>query len=1162
MGLRYYITFALCLSANFVAALPFVSDEGSGANVLCDTVLCADDVRYVGYNVSHTGNKSLAEASSESVLSKGRWVKVRVKSSGMKSLTFTALKQMGFDNPDKISVYGNGGTQLPFDNSKYRPDDLVKQPVIRTSKAVLFYAEGPLTWQYNQTYSRFIGAIHQTSEYSYYFITDSGVPSSEPERNVVDGEPTMTTDVYNYRAHYEENVVNLLSSGREWYGPKIPFGKPFEIDLGLPKRPSPESNIKVSARLIGRSGSELQYEMCFNGEKSSSGVISKSNVSGNGVSDYAKSIVRNISVKSDNVSDSKLSLAFDYNSATDGAWIDYISVTSDAALDMENADEMDFRLSSTYSKSGVTEYIVKNVKKGTRVWNVCDCTGIQEINVDFAGSSMSFKHNNGVRTDFVAFNPDSEFEAPEYVGEVKNQNLHAVQSAQYIIVTHEDFADQARRLAEIHRREQGLNVVVAECEQIYNEFSSGKRDVSAIRDFIKMVYDRDHSSETGLKYVLLFGDGSFDNMTIGEKNEGNKVPTYQSANSIHSANTYVTDDFFGWLDDNEGASDTGARMDIGVGRFPCRTADEAKALVDKSEIYLTALEPGRWKTRVAVVADDGDKNEHLDYAEKVACQIEEMQPGLTVKRIYLEAYSATTTSTGVFYEGARKDFTDAINNGSLFLNYFGHSGYNAMTDDGLFKQVDISKWTNGNRLPMLITASCDFGPFDLPTTSSGEESLMYRGGGFIGVFASTRVVFSDSNYLIDKALSERLVGVNANGDYYSMGEASMYAKVKAGGLINTLKYVLLGDPALSLCKNHQKVVTDSINGVASSASQETFSALSISRLSGSVRDEDGEVDESFNGSVNVTLYDKKSVSKTTGIKSDVYRFNEYKTVLFSGSADVVDGRFSVEFKLSKDINFELGYGRMVYYAVSDDNREADGIDYEVMVGGASSEMLNDTVGPVIDAWIDYVGNHATGLSPTLFAYIEDPSGVNTSGLGAGHDIALYFNGDRNNSVSLNGYFTYDAGSYTRGLLVYKMSNITEGDVSVSLKAWDNMNNSSVKSIDISVKGDCPIGFGDVKLFPNPLKAASDCLKLQFSHNAGGSVLSLNMRVYSIDGQLIDVRDVDVVSTDMQTETIAISDEMPAIACLPKGIYVLKVVVSDKNGRKGEFTRRFSIVANR
>jgi len=1172
------VVLALCFVADWAMAQSFIVDGGESVDLLCDSFEESEDGRYVGgkmscadeandgeswYRLSYGGNKAVYRAK-KSVLSEGKWAKVRVKKSGMKLLTNSALKQMGFDNPKKIAVYGNGGVQLPFDNSKSRVDDLAKQPVVVTENGVLFYAEGPLTWTYNQTYSRFVGANHSSSEYSYYFITDSGEPSAEPRKHVAEEAMNYVT-TYSSRFHYEENVNNLLSSGRDWFGVKMtPSNNSMDIDLGLPERVSDSPNVKVTMRLAGRSGSELSYKLSLNGSVVGNGTIASSNVSGSTTSDYARVVTRNLSVKSGDLSKSKLTLTVAFNSATDMAWLDYVSATSEAVLDMNKADEFGFREVSTYSKKGASEYRVKNVKKGVRVWNVFDCSNIEEMDVKIAGDSMVMAHNNGVKTDFIAFNPDYNFDAPEYVGMVENQNLHGVERAQYLIITHEDFAEQARRLAELHRDNQGLNVVVAECEQIYNEFSSGKRDVSAIRDYIKMVYDRDGSWETGLRYVLLFGDGSYDNMTLGSKNEGNKIPTYQSANSVHQSNTYVTDDFFGWLDSSDGASDTGSRMDVGVGRFPCRTAEEAKALVDKSELYLTSLDPGKWKTKVTVVADDGDKNEHLNYAEKIAELIEEQQPGLSLKRIFLESYAATTTSTGVFYEGARNDFTDAINNGSLFIDYVGHAGYNGLTDDGLFKQKDIVKWTNARRLPMFITAACDFAPFDLPNTSSGEESLMYSGGGFIGVFASTRVVFSDSNHSINKALVERLTSEDENGDYYSMGEASRYAKVAAGGLINSMKYVLVGDPAISLCNNHQSVVTDSVNGVASDGEIDAFSALGLSRLSGSVRDEDGEIDDTFNGTINVTLYDKKSVTKTTGIKSSVYSYDEYKTVLFSGVADVEDGRFTVEFKLSKDINFELGYGKIVYYATSSDNREADGVDYNVLVGGASSDMKADTVGPVIRAWIDYeqsgANGYRTGTSPTLYAYIEDPSGINTSGLGVGHDLALYYDGDRNNSVSLNGYFTYDAGSYSKGLLVYHMNDLPEGDLGLTLKAWDNMNNSSQETLDIKVVKDCPISFGEVKLCPNPLTEANGQMKLQFSHNDGGVSLDMNIAVYSMNGQLLSKKKVSVASSSMQTETLVLTDEMPEIACLPRGFYVLNVEVSDKNGRKGDFVKKFSVIA--
>jgi len=1093
------------------------------------------------------------EHATSSVLSKGSWVKIQTEQTGVHLLTNESLAQMGFANLEKVSVWGGRGSQLPFSNSDWRTDDLVQLPTMQTSAGILFFAETTPTWSFSQATASFGAVVHQSSYYNYYFLTDS---HSVLALSVKDTPQTTDANysTYTSRAHHEVNTHNIGSTGRTMYGEELSAkNNSVVIDLGLPTRTAVTDEVKLIVSFVVSSTVACDYSISFNSDEVATGTVSALETR-----ELGKQITRTLTINSNNLTESKLTLKIGLSS-TNKAWLDYATAISTTTLDMNNQSQLMFRQVETYNQEGSAAYNLKNCRSDIVIWNVTNPLKPQKVNSQQQGSIVSFADENESGSEYVAFSSSSSsLPQPFYVGKVSNQNLHSQQPVDHIIVTHPDFLSQAERLANLHQSNSGISVAVVTTEQIYNEFSSGKTDVSAIRDFLKMVYDRNPQK---LRTALLFGDGSYDNLNTSD---GNKIPTYQSAASLDNIQSYVTDDFFGWLNDNEGGNDLSARLDIGIGRFPCKNTDEADVLVDKVETYLTNLESNNWKARIAFVADDDNSNEHLINAENLAQKMENMHPEMNYKRIYLEAYQYDGSSSSTTYPGARTDFADAINNGSLIINYVGHGNSGGLTADGLFRQSDITSWTNKKRLTFFITAACNFAPFDKTdaSNSAGEEALMYDNGGFIALFSSTRTVYSNSNYQINNALYDYLLEKNSDGRQYNLGEAIMQAKNKVGGMINSLKYVLLGDPAITIWKNAETVTTDSINGEPLLTCDEPIKALALSRISGSVRKPNGAVDETFNGTVSILFYDKKSTTKTYGTKSDVYSYEEYKNLLYKGTAKVSNGRFTTEFRLSKDIDFSLGYGRIAYYAISTDSIEANGADHDILVGGVDDNIVIDTIGPDITAWIDFdsfkLNQSSTGSAPILYATISDISGINTTGIGIGHDISVCINNDRNNPIILNDYFSYNSGSSTTGTLRYQFSALTDGLKSLTLKAWDTYNNSSETNVNINSRATSAIRFGSTQLYPNPFRATKNELWLSFSHNDGGTILNITVELFSADGRNLISEKMTIIATEIQIEAIDLISSAPEITCLPHGLYVVKVSVNSSSGRSGSFCKRLLI----
>lgn len=1119
------------------------------------------------------GKKSVISYVPKSVLSEGRWVKVRINSSGMKRLTKAALSKMGFADISAVSVYGNGGFDVPHLVSGNMSDDLKKLSVYRTDDAVLFYARDSKRWSWNIN-----GSLScEQSEYdtyTYYYITDSQKPSVVPDSCYSATLPVVErVSDYNYRLHHELHSENLLLSGQEWYGESISGDKPTKVlSFTLPKRGACDS-LFVTCDLIGRSGSVMKYKAYYNDVLIYSGQFDPVNTSST-VDDYATYDGFSKTVIAKDKERNELKFVLSSNSSSDYAWIDKVTITSRSDLDMTNVSDLIVcNAKSNYvdygdrlpmkDVKGSLEYNVSGADASYVVWKVDDYINPVVMPTTFSDGKLRFVHDKDKVVDFVIFNPNGSIEEPEVVGVVENQNLHGLPSVNYVIVYHPDFKDEAERLAELHRRYSNISVATVNVEHIYNEFSCGKAEPAAIRNFLSCIYRKGLDGGDELRNVLLFGDGSYDNMSSPD-NTSNKIPTYQSKESLIKSDTYVTDDFYGWLKDDMTSVDVTNKMVIGVGRFPVQTKDEAKAAVDKSETYLSKADFGAWKNAVLFVADDGDKCEHIKYADSVAKIVEEKQPDVDVKRIFMEMYAPERSSTGIVYPKAHEDFMKSINEGCLVLNYVGHGGYNALSDEGLYKHKHIEEWTNKGRLPFFITATCDFCPFDdNHLESSGEKSFLYPHGGFIGLFTTTRLVYGSSNNRIHKALYDFLLETNDDGRRYTIGEASFNAKLKARNLTNSLKYVLIGDPALTLDFGTERyVATEEINGQHIDICDSPIAALKTNVVKGSIRNADNSLCDSFNGQVMVTLYDKRATKIMTGpVSGSTYTYEDNGNILYSGMVPVKGGSFDVSFILSKDIDFEVGYGRLSYYAYSVDSVEASGSLNTVLVGGVSDNISDDGQGPEITMWIDYPefsdgGN--TGPNPIVYARISDESGINTSGLGVGHNISICIDNDRENAINANDFFSYDVGSFTSGMLEYQLPTLPDGHHVITLKAWDNINNSSIKEININSSVHSGISFGTVELFPQPYFNESS-FKLSFSHNSGAGNMDITMRLYALNGQQLAQSSATIAASGSRFDDIDVSSFLPSIKGLSSGIYFLNVDIRN-NGRKGVFTKKIIIKA--
>ena len=494
------------------------------------------------------------------------------------------------------------------------------------------------------------------------------------------------------------------------------------------------------------------------------------------------------------------------------------------------------------------------------------------------------------------------------------------------------------------------------------------QDVSAIRDFLKMLYDRPNSQ---LKYLLLFGDGSYDPKNRVPNNT-NFIPTYQSVNSTHPTQTHVTDDFFGLLDDDEGLF-INDLIDIGIGRFPVSTQTEANILVDKVEKYYAKESFGSWRNDIAFIADDGDANDgntHMWQADSLSNYVADNYSDINIAKIYLDNYLQESTPGGPRSEATQNAINNKIDKGALLVNYTGHGGPLGWTQERILEVEQIKAWENNN-LPLFMTATCKFSYFDNPEKkSAGEYVLLNPNGGAIALLSTTRLVYSSPNYNLNTKFINVLFE-KVNGEFPRLGDVFKKTKVLSGSGANNRNFTLLGDPALRLAYPEFNIETTLI--------ADTLKALAEVTIHGEIVDEVGVL-TAFNGTIFPTVLDKEIIRSTLGQESCTpMPYRDQNNILYKGSASVVDGKFSFSFVVPKDIAYNYGYGKISYYAISDEDNpiDAGGSDESFIIGGTAENIDYDYDGAEISLYMNtraFEDGGITDANPVLLADISDFSG--------------------------------------------------------------------------------------------------------------------------------------------------------------------------------------------
>ena len=1111
-------------------------------------------------------NLSPDRYAANSVLKSGRFVKIRVDRTGIYKLTYEAIVAMGV-SPTAVRVFGYGGAMLSENFSAPYIDDL---PEIATytytggdgqfgpGDYILFYGQGPTSWEYNTYSELFQHTQNVYSNYGYYFVTsDAGVGKQ------IEAEPqelgTPTEDILSFTDYLvqEKDLVNLVNSGREFYGEEFNSTKlTYNYSYSLPNVLDSTATLRLSVA----ANSQLLSTFIAKVNNTPVGSLTVQTMVNAPVYEYAKTALTSPAFYFQPEPTNTLNVSLTYSNPNGRAWLNFFELNVKRLLKIADDTPLFFRNVDSLNVDKIRRFVVQGANSTTQIWNVSDPLNIKRVPATLAGDQLKFAANTSAIKEYVALNPAGSFLTPTVVGEIPNQNLHALSQVDMLILAPSEFIAEAQRLAQAHSDHDGLTSHVVDAGLIFNEFSSGTPDATAYRRFVKMFYDRANASNLP-RYLLLFGDGNFDNRKIIPTDvDINKLLTYQSVNSVHGTESYVSDDYFAFLDDNEGVRLPSERMDIGVGRFPVHTQEQAKIAVDKTIAYMNNNIKGSWKNQIVFLADDGDNNLHIKDCDSVAELTMRLHPEILVRKLYLDAYTQEVSASGETYPLVRELFDNYIKFGTLMINFMGHGGYNAWTNEDILTTERIENMYN-DKLPLFVTATCDFSRFDTPRQSGGEKVFLNPHGGGIALYTTTRTVYAGPNYYLNREFVKNVFARDAAGNRLRLGDIMRNSKNARSGDANKMNFTLLGDPALHLAyPSTHKVVTDSVKLVDLDQPTDTIRALSKVRLVGHLEDNSGLSATDFNGFVNVTVFDKKETIKT--LSNDItvdslkkpYIFTDRTNALFVGSAQVTNGRFTVDFIVPKDIRYNYGAGRIVYYAADEtQNFEANGYYEDFIIGGEDTLVVWENQGPDVEIYLnspDFKSGDKVNESPLFVANVYDECGINAIGNGVGHDIILKLDNNPLLEKSLNFYYTTEIGNYQSGTVNYQLYNLEEGKHHILFRVWDLQNNSSTAELEFIVEKGLQPKLSDMFVYPNP---AINIANFVYVHDRPEQPLSVHALVYDLSGRLVFSGEQTVFTYDNRTEIA-----WDFTGSVRPGIYLVRMDVAVSNSEKVTKTLKLMI----
>lgn len=1117
-----------------------------------------------------------------SVLEEGTIIKIPITQTGVHRLSFDYLKNAGIAiesaNPKNISIYGNGGGMMAglIDSLYHNHElDLAENHIFVSGEGdgtfnsgdfILFYAEAATTPIYDENNNRLALPANRFDTKNYYFLKVNNTAGKRVGTQASGGTATYNSNTFNDIICYEKEEKNLMKewvngqgSGQHWYGEqfKNTRSRTYDSEFNFPNLvTSVPINVRVAMAARAKS-SGSKFNIKVNGDTFVSAGFTGSGLGATDTYAFAQTITAEVQAAGDNV---VVDVNYPQTTFTSEAWLDFIEINATRSLRM-SGDQMNFRDFESRNHP-ISSFSLANANSNIEIWDVTSPIFVKKQDGNLSGNNFTFSTaTSGELREFIAFDKSKGLLVPSDAAVIDNQNLHGTPDADLAIIYHPEFEEAVMRYAEHRREHNGYDVVTIPIAQIFNEFSSGRVDPVGMRDFSKMMFDRNPDK---FKYLLLFGDGSFDYRNIVGDGK-NFIPLYETIQSLSPITSYPADDYFTLLTRGEGNGLSG-KLDVAPGRFPVNTLEEANAVVDKLIHYDTSPNTMRdWRNRFTFVSDDDsddDKSDgnwkHVAPSEKHATMLDNDLPNFNVDKIYLDAYPQIATSGGQKYPAVNDAIDRTMFKGVLAINYFGHGGPKGWAQERVLKIENILNWDNLDRLPLFMTATCTFTGYDAPSyRSAGEEVFLSPKGGAFALFSTTRAVFISDNERLVQGVFDVMFD-KIDGKYQTIGAILARSKNESSaGYSNSRRFCLIGDPSMNLALPKYNIATTVINNHdVSDGMPDTLRALQEVEIEGIITDENGELMSNFNGSVYPTIFDKKTTQTTLGNdpRNLVNSFELQKSVLFKGKATVENGKFSFTFVMPKDINYEYGPGKISYYAEDGIATDASGSYKNIIVGQAAPDAPEDDEGPTVEVFMnteDFISGGITDANPVIFIKLADDTGINVAGNSIGHDLTAVLDGNTQNTFVMNDFYESELNNYRKGFVKYPLSNLEEGLHRVDVTAWDVSNNFGVGSTEFIVATSEENALLNVFNFPNPFV---DQTCISFETNLAGELLDVKVEIFAMNGQLAKVIETEMEPTGYRLgkgECISWDGTSDGGAPLAKGVYVYRVTIKgvDNEGIK-------------
>ena len=1036
-------------------------------------------------------------------LASGKWVKVSIQEDGLYQFSRATLKKMGFTNPDNVHLYGYGGHLLPeLIRQGTHHDDMVEVPLYYNSQtdSWIFWGNGLVYWSGDTRVS------NTFARKAYYFLTEEDAPA---KMETLDYDPDLMRRQHSTtRAHslYEKDEFAWHSVGRHLFE-NVNYATSTSHSYSL-SATEPAANGNLTVVFTGSNAASNVVSVTINGTTAGTLTIKPP-----GDYVYATSTTRNFDLTNLSLGTPAQLNVNIKSEANKNARLDYLAYSYDRALTLttNGYSYVDFSIAepapARFSISGTN---VKVIRTGS--------VGVKDALVEGTQSGGTYTINvDDGSQHYVAFSTTGNYPEPAIVGDIANQDLHSLTGLDMVIIIPASgkLRSEAQRLADAHLQYDSLRVAIVRADQIYNEFSSGTPDPTAYRLFMKMLYDKAASMDVAPRYLLLMGDCAWDNRMVSgawlNKNPDDYLLCYESENSFSDTKSYVMEDYFGLLDDGEGANPINEKSDIGIGRFPVTQSSAAKIMVDKCITYMSMQNAGAWKNLVYILGDDGDENEHMKYANNVAENIISKFPGMEVHKIMWDAYTRVSSANSNTYPEATKEIKKQMTDGALVMNYTGHAAAYGFSHEFVLLREDFET-AKSKKLPLWVTCACDVMPFDSNVGNIGESAVLNNKGGALAFYGTTRTVFASQNYNMNRYFMQYLFSTDSKKRRYRIGDAIRLAKnsiisggIQAGYLENKLQYALLGDPALTMGNPLPEIVVDSINGKPVNGSPIPLKAGERVKLYGHVEQTDGTLMTNFNGVVHTRLFDNlETITCLNNANAEkAFTFTDRNAILYESQDSVQAGLFNEEFIIPVDINFSNEAGRLVFYAIDMANGiEANGYNEDIPIGGMVDNTDFDTEGPQIYAYLNdesFQDGGKVNATPLFVAQMTDASGISSSGNGIGHDLQLCIDGRSDLTYNINNYYTHEFGDFTRGTVAYNIPQLENGPHTLTFRAWDVLNNTNHTSLNFVVDNEQPTSILRLMASQNPATTSTNFV---VSYSLPGSECDFIFEVFDFSGRRI------------------------------------------------------------